>query len=45
MVVDEQEFADSKGSSDHNRQQSDEMVTGDGFMNIPEGYDDGLPFN
>lgn len=50
VVVEEQEFAESKnaaaesaGSSQNSQQSS---VTGDGFMNIPDGVEDeGLPFN
>lgn len=45
VVVDEQEFAESKGSSEHNRQQESDCDAGDGFMNIPEGVDEELPFN
>ena len=53
VVVDEQEFADSKGAAAGNdggfqpapRPQPDNAI-GDGFMNIPDGVDDeGLPFN
>ena len=50
VVVEEQEFAESKnaaaesaGSSQNSQPSS---VTGDGFMNIPDGVEDeGLPFN
>ena len=53
VVVDEQEFADSKGAAAGSdggfkpapRPQPDNAI-GDGFMNIPDGVDDeGLPFN
>lgn len=53
VVVDEQEFADSKGATAGSdggfqpapRPQPDNAI-GDGFMNIPDGVDDeGLPFN
>ena len=40
VVVDEQDFADSK-KSNSSVSQTDE----NGFMNIPEGIDDELPFN
>ena len=47
VVVEEQEFAESKNSSGGNNggagQQSGNV--GDGFMNIPDGIDEELPFN
>lgn len=57
VVVEEQEFAESKAASDANRNmsmgssfQSAPMpspmgAAGDGFMNIPDGIDEELPFN
>ena len=55
VIVDDQEFADSKGaSSDMSGYQQSAPATkpeptsaiGDGFMNIPDGVEDeGLPFN
>lgn len=46
VVIEEQEFAESKGESSGNRQQSQEHPTdNDGFMNIPDGIDEELPFN
>jgi single-strand DNA-binding protein len=50
IVVEDQEFADSKGSAegDYKQTQRPEPSNsiGDGFMNIPDGLeDDGLPFN
>ena len=56
IVVDDQEFADSKNASGGNEggygnsyQQSrpaPSSAIGDGFMNIPDGVEDeGLPFN
>ncbi|MCI5919382.1 MAG: single-stranded DNA-binding protein [Roseburia sp.] len=46
VVIEEQEFAESKGESSGNRQQPQEYSTGgDGFMNIPDGIDEELPFN
>ena len=52
-VVEEQEFAESKGSGESNREERDRAAmqaagygdAGDGFMNIPEGIDEELPFN
>ena len=44
VVVEEVEFVESKGSSDNsnnNNAKQDE----DGFMNIPDGIDEELPFN
>ena len=47
VIVDEQEFADSKGGQNGGRQQQETPSDiGDGFMNIPDGVEDeGLPFN
>jgi single-strand DNA-binding protein len=54
VVVENQEFAESKSSSNANAQaqpqaqnnQSAPQPVGDGFMTIPEGVEDeGLPFN
>ena len=48
VVVDDQEFAESKGSNNGNgATQNKEPVAsaGDGFMNIPDGIDEELPFN
>lgn len=45
IIVDDQEFADSKGDSG-NEHSSSRSSAGDGFMNIPDGVEDeGLPFN
>lgn len=48
VVVEKQEFAESKNSS-NNASASNNSVpttnTGDGFMNIPDGIDEELPFN
>ena len=47
VVVEEQEFAESKYASDNSGfSQSAPMPqsAGDGFMNIPDGIDDELPF-
>jgi single-strand DNA-binding protein len=50
VIVDDQEFADSKGAASNGSQSQDRPVptnaVGDGFMNIPDGVEDeGLPFN
>ena len=56
VVVEEQEFAESKGTSDANANASagyrapapnpaPSVDAGDGFMNIPDGIDEELPFN
>ena len=55
VVVEEQEFAESKGSADVNRGNSGFQAAapapapafdaGHGFMNIPDGIDEELPFN
>lgn len=43
VIVEEQEFAESKGSSDNNNNAV--QTSDDGFMQIPEGLDEELPFN
>ena len=47
VILDSQEFADSKGESAGGGSKKQEAnVDADGFMNIPDGVDDeGLPFN
>ena len=47
VVVEEQEFAESKAASQQNQQNSDGPMpsSNDGFMNIPDGIDETLPFN
>ena len=58
VVVEEQEFAESKAASDANagscshaggfqqaRHRAPAADAGDGFMNIPDGIDEELPFN
>ena len=42
VVVEEQEFCESKSQS--NSQPQPAPSNSDGFMNIPDGIDDGLPF-
>lgn len=53
VVVEDQEFAESKNASAQaggdyapaGRTESAPMAAGDGFMNIPDGIDEELPFN
>ncbi len=51
VVVEEQEFAESKAASENNGgfvpadRPSPGIAAGDGFMNIPDGIDEELPFN
>ncbi len=55
VVVEDQEFAESKNSNGNNSfdgnygggnsSQPAPMAAGDGFMNIPDGIDEELPFN
>ncbi len=48
VVVEEQEFAESRGNSDNNGFTGGSapmpQSAGDGFMNIPDGIDEELPF-
>lgn len=52
VVVEEQEFAESKAASDQSAagyqpagRPTPSAAAGDGFMNIPDGIDEELPFN
>ena len=51
IVVEEQEFAESKaaagngGQNNYSRSSSAATSDADGFMNIPDGLDDELPFS
>lgn len=46
VVVEEQEFAESKGNSQDNGNHNRPMMSdSDGFMSIPEGIEDDLPFH
>ena len=46
VIVEEQEFAESKAESGTSEGETPEMIRGnDGFMNIPDGIDGELPFN
>ena len=43
-LVDNREFAESKSTEEQN-QKKDDNTGNDDFMNIPDGIEDGLPFN
>lgn len=45
VVVEEQEFAESKSSQNDNSSAQQSAASNDGFMNIPDGIDMELPFN
>ena len=51
VIVDEQEFAESKAESESNKtsnnhtQSSSQGTSNDGFLNVPDGIDAELPFN
>lgn len=45
VVAENVEFVESKQSSQANTQEPPEGSVGDGFMDIPEGVDEELPFN
>lgn len=46
IVVEEQEFAESKSASENSNPAPAPAVDADGFMNVPDGVEDeGLPFN
>lgn len=45
VVVERCEFAESKNSSQSERPQAAPQTDSDGFMNIPDGIDEELPFN
>jgi len=47
IIAEEVEFAESKGSGDSNNYQAGNKGTSDddGFMQIPDGIDEDLPFN
>ncbi len=48
VVIDSQEFAESKNTSSNDSSAPSRPVpsaAGDGFMNIPDGIDEELPFN
>lgn len=48
VIVEEQEFAESRAESQQNQQAAGNgsmPASDDGFMNIPDGLDEELPFN
>ena len=46
VVVEDQEFAESKATSQQNQQNSSTQASdSDGFMNIPDGIDEEMPFS
>jgi len=45
VIVDSQEFAESKGSSSGTQNTAPASTSGDGFMNIPDEIQEELPFN
>lgn len=45
IVVEESEFAESKGNTSQGNRNAPSAAGEDGFMNIPEGIDEELPFN
>lgn len=47
VVIEDQEFAESKSSQNGGNTQAppEQSDAGDGFMNIPDGIDEDLPFN
>jgi single-strand DNA-binding protein len=46
VIIDSQEFAESKAQTQDNAPSAPEPSSvGDGFMNIPDGIDEELPFN
>ncbi len=44
VIVEEQEFAESKNNKEHSGSSPDFYTDDDGFINIPEGMEDELPF-
>lgn len=45
VVVEEHEFAESKNANQSERPQPAPQTDSDGFMSIPDGIDEELPFN
>lgn len=45
VVVEEQEFAERKPSPNESNERPDFVAGNDGFMNLPDGIDEELPFN
>ena len=44
VVIEEQEFAESKKAAGEQEQNASYTDAGDGFMSIPDGVDEQLPF-
>lgn len=45
VVIEEQEFAESKGASGNIEGSAPQSTDPDGFMSLPDGIDEELPFN
>lgn len=45
VVIEEQEFAESKGASGNIEGSAPQATDPDGFMSLPDGIDEELPFN
>lgn len=45
VVVEDQEFAESKATSQQNQKNNAPVSDSDGFMNIPDGTDEEMPFS
>ena len=45
VVVEEQEFAESKGARGNSEGSAPQATDPDGFMSLPDGIDEELPFN
>ena len=45
VVIEEQEFAESKSNGHQNSSVSASVTGGDGFTNIPDGIDEEVPFS
>ena len=45
VVVESQEFCESKGSNNHQGNAPASNVPSDGFMNVPDGIEEQVPFN
>ena len=45
VIVDSQEFCEGKKDTQENAPSTPERTDSDGFMNIPDGIDEELPFN
>ena len=44
VIVDEMEFAESKGAGSGTNEPAQTQTTSGGFMNLPDGIDDEMPF-